>query len=250
MQTAPSTREAPKIAIVSSRDIEAYYYRAHRSARPPEPHRSACDRGASSGAGARVSRVSVIASASTSSDLEHNATEGRVTAVPLVERRAPPGRFSVKTIALAAAVAGVMAVALLTWAFLETLRSDGYGGTVVPESTAGARQAIALLSKSGTEQIPVAGSAGRIVLVVGPAGGAALLLDRPESAPDGSSFQAWVLGPNGEAAVPAAVFTGTELAIPLRARVPPGARVAVTVEADGGAETLAGTPRLVARRSP
>lgn len=164
----------------------------------------------------------------------------------LLEQARRRHRRSIGVLATAAAVTGLSAVVLLTVAFLAGMQA---AEAEEPAAQArGARTAIEILSKPGSEQLPLAGSAGRVVLAVGPAGGAALLLDDLGPAPEGGSFQAWVLGPNGEPAVPAAVFAGTEVAVPLRVRVPRGARVAVTVEDEDGAETLVQTPRLAALR--
>ena len=157
----------------------------------------------------------------------------------------PPGkRLSGTTIASFAALAGVAAILLGSWAFVSSVTSDD------PSSErAQSEQVISLLSKPSTERVPVDGSAGRIVLAVGTGGRAYLVLDGPGLAPTDKTYQAWVIKPNAKAPESAAVFEGTEMIVPLAVAVRPGAVVAITIERSGGAPAPTQTPKLVAQPS-
>lgn len=157
----------------------------------------------------------------------------------------PPTRLlSGSTIAAFAALAGVAAILLGSWAFVSSIRSDD-----TSSDTAQSDQVISLLSKPSTQRVPVDGSAGRIVLAVGTGGRAYLVLDGLGLAPTDKSYQAWVIKPNAKAPESAAVFEGTEMIVPLSVAVRPGAVVAITIERSGGAPAPTRTPKLVAQPS-
>lgn len=160
----------------------------------------------------------------------------------------PRKRLSGVTIAAFAALAGVGAIALGSWALVENIRSDDEAAESAA-STAQAEQLISLLSNPSTERIPVDGAAGRIILVVGTRGRGYLVLDGLGLAPTGKSYQAWVIKPNAKAPESAGVFAGSELIVPLAVAVQPGAAVAITIERTGGAAAPTQTPKLVARSS-
>jgi len=157
----------------------------------------------------------------------------------------PPGkRLSGSTIASFAALAGVAAILLGSWAFVSSVTSDD------PSSErAQSERVISLLSKPSTERVPVDGSAGRIVLAVGTGGRAYLVLDGFGLAPTDKTYQAWVIKPNAKSPESAAVFEGTEMIVPLAVAVRPGAVVAITIERSGGAPAPTQTPKLVAQPS-
>ncbi len=84
----------------------------------------------------------------------------------------PRKRLSGPTIAAFAALAGIAAILLGSWAFVSSVTSDD-----TSSERAQSEQVISLLSKPSTERVPVDGSAGRIVLAVGTGGRAYLVLD-------------------------------------------------------------------------
>jgi Anti-sigma-K factor rskA len=145
-------------------------------------------------------------------------------------------RLSGVTIAALAAVAGVAAIALGTWAFVSSVRAQDDPEVVRAAPIYGAAQAIALLSKRSTERIPLEGSQGDVVLAVGARGRGVLVLDQLALAPAGQSYQAWVVDPKVRPLehLSAAVFTGVETIVPLAQPVPEGWVVGVTVEEQGG----------------
>ena len=153
-------------------------------------------------------------------------------------------RLSGSTLAAFAALAGVGAILLGSWAFVSSITSDD-----TPSGPAQSEQVISLLSKPSTQRVPVDGSAGRIVLAVGTGGRAYLVLDGLGLAPTDKSYQAWVIKPNAKAPESAAVFEGTEMIVPLSVAVRPGAVVAITIERAGGAPAPTQTPKLVAQPS-
>ena len=156
----------------------------------------------------------------------------------------PRTRLSGSTIAAFAALAGVGAILLGSWAFVSSVTSDD-----TSSATTQSEQVISLLSKPSTERVPVDGSAGRIVLAVGTGGRAYLVLDGLGLAPTNKSYQAWVIKPNAKAPESAAVFQGTEVIVPLAVTVRPGAVVAITIERASGAPAPTQTPKLVAQPS-
>lgn len=158
----------------------------------------------------------------------------------------PPRRgVSGATIAALAALAGVGAIVLGSWAFVSSVRSDDETSI----DTARSEQVISLLSKPSTQRVPVDGSAGRIILAVGTDGQGYLVLDGLGLAPAGKSYQAWVIKPNVKAPASAAVFAGTEMIVPLSVAVRPGAVVAITIERADGAPAPTHKPKLLAQPS-
>ncbi|MEP6893206.1 MAG: anti-sigma factor [Gaiellaceae bacterium] len=149
-------------------------------------------------------------------------------------------------VALAAGMA-VSALALGSWAFISksgsTKTSPQAAGTAV-------ERAIALLATPSAQQIALANSKGKMILVVAPDGNAVLVLNDFRRAPAGKTYEAWVIRPTpGAAPVPAATFSGSELVVPLTEAVLPGATVAVTVENAGGVDAPTQKPSLVAQRA-
>ncbi len=165
---------------------------------------------------------------------------------PASRPRPRPRRLSVASLTGLAVVAALGAVALGSWALL---RDDGTSQAEASrQATQQVSQAITLLADPQARRIPVQNSNGKMVFVVGADGRAVLILDRLSPAPDGKTYQAWVIPPNADAPIPAGVFDGGEMAVPLGINVPMGATVAVTVETAGGALTPTEQPKLVAKR--
>jgi hypothetical protein len=174
----------------------------------------------------------------------------------------PERRLSASTLAGLAAASGVAAIVLGAWAFYSGVRSDsgGAGASAAPPAH---QQAISLLARGDVERLPLRGSVGRIILVVEPSGDATLVLNGLSAADSRWAYQAWVFPPgvfppgvfppgatppNGGTARPGALFSGREALVPLTARVPPGATVAVTLEPAAGSFAPTRTPTLVVQR--
>jgi anti-sigma-K factor RskA len=133
----------------------------------------------------------------------------------------------------AAAVAAAAAIAFGVWA---ASLNDDLGAQ---------RSALALLAAPGTQQVPL--SDGRGTLAVSARGDAMLLISDLSRAPDGKTYEAWVIGADGPE--PAGLFDGGGLAVVrLSKRVGSGENVAVTVERHGG--TAQPTSRPIFTASP
>ncbi len=150
--------------------------------------------------------------------------------VPLGSRRSR----SVPVLAAAAAVAAVVAVALGVMAI--RLSSD------LDE----ARSALEILQDPDARTVDLQTGAGR--LVVDPDGRAVLVLGGLEPAPDGKTYEVWVV--EGDTPVPAGLFPGSGAAelVDVEGTVGEGDVVAVTLEEADGAE--APTPPLVVASDP
>lgn len=154
------------------------------------------------------------------------------------------------TLAGIATAVGVAAIALGAWAVVLSVSSnDSSEASAAAVELQGVRQVVSLLSKPSTERIPLEGSAGRIILVVGARGYGVLVLDGLAPAPGGKSYQAWLIRPNAKTPKPAAVFSGADVVVPLTTTVPPGGAVAITIERAGGVSAPTRTPKLVATRT-
>ena len=161
----------------------------------------------------------------------------------------PRQRISGGTLAALAALAGVAAIGLGLWAFVSSVRSEDSGATAHAIPVDGAAQALSLLSKRSTKRLPLEGTGGRITLALAARGRGVLVLDGLGIAPIGMSYQAWVVKPKTRA-VSAAVFSGNETVVPLKAAVVRGSMLGVTLERMGGVPAPTKTLRLVARRNP
>ena len=129
------------------------------------------------------------------------------------------------TLAALAAGCGVAAILLGAWALVATVRSDGVAS---PDPTLA--QAVAALTDSHAERVPLRGSLGRITLVVGAGDRAVLALDGLGVAPAGRAYAAWLVLPDSATPQLAATFSGVRRAVLLERLVPLGARVGVTLE--------------------
>jgi hypothetical protein len=163
-------------------------------------------------------------------------------------RLPPEGRLSASTLAILAAGAGVVAILLGGWAFVSGM-GDDEGSTAAPAAApTGYEEALALLAAPNVERMPLKGSVGRIVLAVRPSGEAALVLNGLGEAENGWAYQAWVSTPGAITPHSAALFSGTESVVPLDTAVPPGAKLAVTLEPEDGSFAPTRTPKLVVER--
>lgn len=166
-----------------------------------------------------------------------------------------PRRPSPTPLVVLALIAGVAAMALGGVAVVAATRAADEPAPPPPgpaaKVTAAARtpkverQALALLAKPSTERVVFRGSRGRLVLVVGSGGRAAILVRGFERAQEGWPHYAWV-GRAGKI-VRAARFTGAERAVFLS--VPVGRNASVVVAPDRAAALRPGSARIVALRS-
>jgi anti-sigma-K factor RskA len=139
--------------------------------------------------------------------------------VPFERRRSR----SVPVLAAAAAVAAVLALAVGLWAMRLSDDLDE------------ARSALEILQDPDARTVPLRTGTGR--LVVDPDGRAVLVVGGLEPAPDGKTYEVWVV--EGDTPVPAGLFAGGDAAevVGVEGTVDDGDVVAVTVEDAGGAET-------------
>lgn len=175
---------------------------------------------------------------------------GRTSAEHLAQPVQLPRRrgLSAATLAVIATAVGVAAIGLGAWAVILGVNDDSASPASAVELD-GVQEVVSLLSRPSTERIPLQGSQGRIILVVGARGYGVLVLDGLSPAPAGKSYQAWVIKPNAQAPESAAIFSGGDVVVPLTTPVPPGAAVAITLERAGGAAAPTQTPKLVATRA-
>jgi Anti-sigma-K factor rskA, C-terminal len=164
-------------------------------------------------------------------------------------RLPPEGRLSASTLAILAAAAGVVAILLGGWAFVSGTSDDDSSTAATVAAPTGYEEALALLAAPNVERLPLMGSVGRIVLAVRPSGEAALVLNGLGEAESGWAYQAWVSTPGAITPHSAALFSGRESVVPLDAAVPPGAKLAVTLEPENGSFAPTRTPKLVVERA-
>ncbi|HET9286626.1 MAG TPA: anti-sigma factor [Gaiella sp.] len=176
------------------------------------------------------------------SDEVVEASLGVPVPLPALELAAPR-RPAWPTLAALAITCGVLAVALGAFALVAELRSGP-----APATTLAAGPALAILADSEAERVPLRGSVGRIVLVVGDGDRGVLTLDGLGPAAEGRMYAAWVVPPGSAVPVPAGSFDGSEQVIPLTRQVRTGARVAVTLEPSGRPNRPSRPLRLVAVR--
>jgi hypothetical protein len=173
----------------------------------------------------------------------------RAPAVSTVHREPvelPPRRMlSGPVLAALAGLVGVAAMVLGTTAFAASLRSDDADGAQ-PTRAVGAAM-VSFLAKPSTQRVPVTGSGGRVVLAVGSAGRAVLVLKGLEAAPEAKSYQVWVTRPSAKVPESAAVFSGVDTIVPLSVAVKPGSAVAITIERAGGVKLPTKIAKLVAQ---
>ena len=107
------------------------------------------------------------------------------------------------------------------------------------------RAVAAILADPDARTVPLQGANGRIVVTE--TGEAALIVAGLPAAPEGKTYEAWVI--EGETPRPAGLFDGeAERDVFLLSRpVPPRAAVAVTIEPAGGSESPTSTPIFTTR---
>jgi anti-sigma-K factor RskA len=160
----------------------------------------------------------------------------RIAAAALAERPnvVPlPRRWPTVALGAAAAVAAGVAIGIGIWA--ASLSND------LSEK----RNVLALVADQNATRTPVSGANG--TLVVAEDGQAALLVTDLDPAPEGKTYEVWVI--EGDKPLPAGTFeggAGTSV-VPVEKPVPPGAVVAVTVEQDGGVDAPTTDPFAVAQ---
>ena len=152
---------------------------------------------------------------------------------PLVSHRAP-----VAALALAAAAA----VAVGVWSLSLRHQLDRERSAHSADL-----RVVAVLSEPDARAIPIPGQNGK--LVIAPSHRAALVVSDLTPAPEGSTYEAWVI--DGSRPLPAGTFPGGagSSALVLTRPVPTGATVAVTLERGKGASDLTGTILFRARVS-
>ena len=150
----------------------------------------------------------------------------RGNVVPLRQRR----RLTYALGAVAAAAA-VVALAVGLWA--SSLSND------LDEQ----RSVVSILADPQARQVPMQGGEGRIVVT--DSGDAALVTAVP-GAPTGKTYEVWVF--EGDTPKPAGTFDGDKAhdVVRLTRPVPPGAKVAVTVEVAGGVDAPTSPPVMSA----
>jgi anti-sigma-K factor RskA len=135
-----------------------------------------------------------------------------------------------------AAASGLAAAAAIALAFWVVSLSGELDRT---------RAALAVLADPAARSIELEGAAGR--LVVAADGDAALVVRDLPAAPQGKTYEAWVI--QGDRPAPAGLFEGEDARdlVLLDRRVPPDAVIAVTLEEEGGVDVPTGTPLFSAR---
>jgi anti-sigma-K factor RskA len=156
----------------------------------------------------------------------------RSNVVPLRRRLVLP------SLAAAAAAAAGVAIGLGVW-------GSSLSGTLDEERSArsATERVLALFAEPDASHFPVSGADG--TLVVARSGQAGLLLTSLPAAPEGKTYEVWVI--EEETPVPAGLFAGggATSAVPLTRPVPEGATVAVTLERTGGVELPTTDPILL-----
>ena len=150
-------------------------------------------------------------------------------------------------LATAAAVAGILALALGSWSFYSLTREADTEPTAEQIDRL-VEQAVALLANPATQRIAFDGANGGLTAVVTSDGDAMLVITDLKAVPEGKTYQAWVIDESRKPQ-PAGVFSGRSKIVPLERSVPPGATVAITLEREGGAPAPTQAPKLVARRT-
>jgi Anti-sigma-K factor rskA, C-terminal len=129
------------------------------------------------------------------------------------------------TLAALALATGIAAIGAGAWSIL-----DDAGSRPTPTADPAAERSLAVLADSTAERHPLRGSVGRIALVATDAGDAVLALDGLGPAPAGSTYRVWLVPAGSATPVGDVPFDATSRVVPLDHRIPPGTRVAVTLE--------------------
>jgi anti-sigma factor RsiW len=145
------------------------------------------------------------------------AREEREKVVPFRPRRVA---VMVSTVAAAAAAAVALGVGIWAAALSSDLDRE--------------RELLAVLADPESRPLELSGATGRVV--VAPDGEAVLVVSRLGRAPEGKTYEIWVIA--GGRPAPAGLFAGADQrdVVLLQHRVPRGAQIAVTVERAGGVD--------------
>ena len=126
-----------------------------------------------------------------------------------------PRRPSPAPLVVLGLLAGIAAMAVGAVAVVSAARSVEEPAPPAPATAAATlrveQQVLALLAKPSTDRVVFHGSGGQLLLVVGSAGRAAILVRGFERAPAGRPYRAWVVGAGKP--VRAGTFTGAERAV-------------------------------------
>lgn len=149
-------------------------------------------------------------------------------------------RFALPAAASFAAVAAIAAIGLGLWGTTLSGQLDDLRGDL-----AGSDEVLAVLSDPSARHLPLEGADGRVVLAK--TGRAALVLSNLDRAPDGKTYEIWVIE-NGTP-LPAGLFDGadTRTVVAVTRPVPDDAVVAVTLENEGGVDVPTGSPLFSSR---
>lgn len=133
-----------------------------------------------------------------------------------------------------AAVAAGAAIGFGLWAFSESSSLDRERAARRAEV-----KALAIMAAPDSISFPLYGAKG--TLVVAHSGEAALVISALRPAPEGKTYEAWVV--RGGPPQPAGIFAGGSgrVVVALSRTVPHGARVAVSLERAGGSPKLTGS---------
>ena len=160
-----------------------------------------------------------------------------------------PRRPSPAPLVVLGLLAGIAAMVVGAFAVVSAARSAEEPAPPAPATPTAAatprveQQVLALLAKPSTDRVVFHGSGGRLLLVVGSAGRAAILVRGFERAPAGRPYRAWVVGAGKP--VRAGAFTGAERAVFLSVPVLRQERVVI---ARDRAAALRPSSKLVAAR--
>jgi anti-sigma-K factor RskA len=158
-----------------------------------------------------------------------------------------PRRPSPAPLVVLGLLAGIAAMAVGAVAVVSAARSVEEPAPPAPATAAATlrveQQVLALLAKPSTDRVVFHGSGGQLLLVVGSAGRAAILVRGFERAPAGRPYRAWVVGAGKP--VRAGTFTGAERAVFLSVPVLRQERVVI---ARDRAAALRPSSKLVAAR--
>jgi anti-sigma-K factor RskA len=158
-----------------------------------------------------------------------------------------PRRPSPAPLVVLGLLAGIAAMAVGAVAVVSAARSVEEPAPPAPATAAATlrveQQVLALLAKPSTDRVVFHGSGGQLLLVVGSAGRAAILVRGFERAPAGRPYRAWVVGAGKP--VRAGTFTGAERAVFLSV---PVLRQERAVIARDRAAALRPSSKLVAAR--
>ncbi len=151
----------------------------------------------------------------------------RTNVVPLRPRWAWP-------VAAVAAVAAGAAIGLGIWAVKQSNSLDRERAAHRADA-----RALAIIASPDSTRFPLFGAKG--ALVVARTGDAALVVSGLRPAPEGKTYEAWVV--RGGEPLPAGIFAGGSgrLVVALTRPVPHGAQVAVSLERAGGSQRLTGS---------